>query len=119
MNEGPGARERGQQLMRALAVTFPAEAGVAEARMFNGIGLRVAEGFFAFVSRTGALVVKLPESTAAELIGSGLGEPKTMGRRTMREWVSLPQPIDGDTTQWRLLAEQARVLVQDVGHRSH
>jgi TfoX/Sxy family transcriptional regulator of competence genes len=96
-----GDRDAGTLLMHEAAAVFPAEAGVTSGRMFNGTGLRTSDGFFAFVSSVGRLVVKLPEHEAHAMIDSGRAEPVVMGKRTMREWVSLAQPNDGDLSGWR------------------
>lgn len=105
------ARESGNDLLHALAATFPSDLGVKPGRMFNGQGLRVDGLFFAFVSSTGRLVVKLSEASVGRLVAEGEAEPVTMGTRTMREWASLPQPQDGDLDRWRGALHDARAFV--------
>ncbi|WGW12783.1 TfoX/Sxy family protein [Saxibacter everestensis] len=111
MTGSPEARVAGNALLHALAATFPAELGVSSGRMFNGQGLKADDKFFAFVSNTGRLVVKLSERDVQRLIEAGDAAPVTMGKRTMREWVSLPQPQDGDPAGWREALEAAHRFV--------
>ncbi|MEP6478956.1 MAG: hypothetical protein ABJB03_06165 [Rhodoglobus sp.] len=106
-----GDRDAGTLLMHEAAADFPAEAGVTSGRMFNGTGLRVSAGFFAFVSSIGRLVVKLPQHEAHAMIDSGRAEPVVMGKRTMREWVSLPPPEHGDLSGWRAALQAAHAFV--------
>jgi hypothetical protein len=104
-------RELGEELLEAVGAGFPPGAGVSQGRMFNGQGLKVGGKFFAFISHTGRLVVKLPPREVRRLIDDRAAEPVTMGKRTMREWVSLPRPADGEPTAWRDIAEMARAFV--------
>ncbi len=67
--------------------------------MFNGEGAKVEGSFFAFVGRTGRLIVKLPADEVRRLIDVDGAEPVTIGKRTMREWVALPQQNDERTTR--------------------
>lgn len=56
----------------------------------------------------GRLVVKLPAARCQELIASG-AEPLSMGRRTMREWVTLgPERAP----EWLPLAREALAFVR-------
>lgn len=105
------ARDTGDDLLRALAATFPTELGVSASRMFSGQGLKTGDKFFAFVNSIGRLVVKLPEQDVQKLVESGDAAAVTMGKRTMREWASLSQPQDGDPSRWRDALEAARVFV--------
>lgn len=105
-----GEREISNDVLQVLAHEFPAELGVTQGRMFNGQGLKADGKFFAFVNRIGHLVIKLPESEVRRLIDDGEAEPVKMGKRTMREWVSLPQPPNDDYAGWRVLLERARAF---------
>jgi hypothetical protein len=61
-----------------------------EGRMLQSPGLRAAGKFYGFATTT-HLVVKLPATRVAELIGNGAGEPcSPRPGRPMREWVRLP-----------------------------
>lgn len=110
-----GDREAGTLLMHEAATVFPADLGVTSGRMFNGTGLRTAGGFFAFVSSVGRLVVKLPEDDAHAMIDAGDAAPVVMGKRTMREWVSLAQPRDGDLSGWRAALQAAHAFATTEG----
>ena len=105
------AQVAGTELLSTLGAAYRPESGVTAGRMFNGRGLRTDGRFFAFVSRTGDLVVKLAEQDARELVSAGDAAPVTMGKGTLREWVSLPQPHDGDLSSWRDAVEAARRFV--------
>ena len=111
MTDPRDLREAGNDLLRALAATFPPEFDVREDRMFNGRGLRTGDAFFAFVGSAGRLVVKLPAADVQQLVADGEASPVTMGKRTMREWVSFPLPDDDATSLWRVRLEAARSFV--------
>lgn len=111
MTDSIDARDVGNDLLHTLATAFPAELGVSAGRMFNGQGLKAGGKFFAFVSSTGRLVVKLPEQDVQKLVEDGDAALVTMGKRTMREWASLPQPQDGDPASWRDALEAAHMFV--------
>ena len=115
MTNSLDAQDAGNDLLHALVGVFPAELGVSAGRMFNGQGLKAGGKFFAFVSSTGRLVVKLPEREVQKLVEEGDAAPVTMGKRTMREWVSLPHPRDGDPACWRGALEAARTFVVTHG----
>ncbi len=56
----------------------------------------------------GRLVVKLPAERCQELIAGG-AEPLSMGRRTMREWISLGSERE---SEWLPLAREALAFVR-------
>jgi TfoX/Sxy family transcriptional regulator of competence genes len=107
MTGSPEARASGNELLHTLAARFPSEAAVTVDRMFSGRGLKADGRFFAFVNSVGDLVVKLAEQDVGRRVADGTGFPVTMGRRTMREWVSVPQPTDGDPARWLEAARAA------------
>ncbi|MDW5598534.1 hypothetical protein VSS74_29505 [Conexibacter stalactiti] len=73
----------------------------------SGPGVKVG-GKIAAMLVGGRLVVKLPAARCRELIESG-AEPLRMGRRTMREWVTLgPDRRD----EWLPLAREALAFVR-------
>lgn len=114
------ARDDGTEVVRRLAADLPPEAGVTEGRMFNGVGFQTGGKLFAFVNHTGGLMIKLPHQEARRLVEDGTAEAVTMGTRTMREWVTIEAPDDGDTTRWRSLLAAAHDFVAAVrdGRRS-
>jgi TfoX/Sxy family transcriptional regulator of competence genes len=100
-------RRRGEELLHVLAARFPVDAAVTEDRMFNGQGLKLGTKFFAFVSHTGELVIKVSQAEASRLVDDRVAEPMIMRNRTMREWVRIPYPVDGDQGQWQQMLRLA------------
>lgn len=86
-----------------------AGAGLDQGPMFSTVGWRVNGSVFAFVARTGELVVKLPEPRVRALVETGEGDPMTLGRRTMREWVRIPE-----AGAWELLVVEAHAFVRSA-----
>lgn len=85
----------------AIANEFLAEPGVDEGTGFgSNPGLRVGGKIFA-MEVDGRLVVKLPADRVTALVQAG-AEPFVIGKRTMREWVSV-EPRD----DWNALAREA------------
>ena len=56
-----------------------------------------------------ALVVKLPAERVAALIDAGDGEPFGVGKRVMREWVTIRGV---DDAAWAALADEALAFVE-------
>ena len=82
--------------------------------MFRSPGLRIAGKVFAFVGSGRCLIVKLPRHRALEMLDSGLADEVTMGKRTMKEWVSLPvddDDLDATLATWRQVAGEALEFV--------
>ncbi len=102
MTDGRDAVAAGRDLMHDLLRGFGAGRPHEFGRMFNGEGVKVDGSFFAFVGR-GRLIAKLPADEVRRLIDVDGAEPVTMGKRTMREWVGLPQQDDERATResWR------------------
>lgn len=97
-------------LAHALARTGP----VDSKSMLKSSGLAVNGSVFA-IHAGGAVVLKLPEATVADLVSSHRGQPFGMGGRVMREWVSL----DGvDEDERVALAEQSRAFVASLANKS-
>ena len=89
----------------ALANEFLSEPGVDEGTGFgSNPGLRVGGKIFA-MEVDGRLVVKLPAERVTALAEAG-AEPFVVGKRTMREWVSV-EPGD----DWNALAREAYEFV--------
>jgi TfoX/Sxy family transcriptional regulator of competence genes len=119
MTDPPSARDAGNDLLHALGAAFPAELGVSSDRMFNGRGLKTRGRFFAFVNSAGRLAVKLSEEDVQKLVRDGDAAPVTMGKRTMREWVSLPQPHADDHSSWWRALEAARMFAVSADDGLH
>lgn len=90
----------------AIANEFLGEPGVDEGTGFgSNPGLRVGGKIFA-MEVGGRLVVKLPADRVAELIAADGAETFVVGRRAMREWVSV-EPRD----DWSALTREAHAFV--------
>ncbi|NUR86272.1 MAG: MmcQ/YjbR family DNA-binding protein [Nonomuraea sp.] len=100
-----------QDLLAELAADFGEE--VVFGTMFRSPGLRVGGKIFAFLGSGGVLIVKLPRERALALVSSGGAAMVTMGKRTMREWVSVPAGEDEEETlaAWRGLVHEAHDYV--------
>ena len=89
----------------AIANEFLSEPGVDEGTGFgSNPGLRVGGKIFA-MEVDGRLVVKLPAERVTALAEAG-AEPFVVGKRTMREWVSVAPRDD-----WTALAREAYEFV--------
>jgi hypothetical protein len=100
-------RAEGQAILDKLATRYASRPGVDRAPMFGSVGLRFRDRFFAFVGRDGALVVKVPELRARELVASGRAVAIRAGRNATREWVGSPVPRDGLSEEWATLLTEA------------
>ncbi|MGZ4547523.1 MAG: hypothetical protein ACXVXT_19205 [Blastococcus sp.] len=107
--DGPVDRDATDRRFDALVEAFAGRPGVGlpgegGRRGFGSDALTVHGSIFAMVSR-GHLVVKLPASRVAELIGAGAGRPFDAGRgRAMKEWLTVTAE---EEQAWRGLAEEA------------
>lgn len=89
-----------------LAEPFLADPDTSIGTLMGFPCLRVRNAFFATCDhRSGDLIVKVPESRVAELIGSGGGQPFAPAGRTFREWVLV---ADRDPDRWEALLHEAR-----------
>lgn len=85
------------------------EPGTASGTGFgSGPGVKV-DGKIAAMLVGRRLVVKLPAARCEEIVRSGAGERLSMGRRTMREWVTVGHER-GD--EWMALAREALAFVR-------
>jgi hypothetical protein len=92
----------------AIANELLAEPGVDEGTGFgSNPGLRVGGKIFAMVV-DGNLVVKLPADRCAELAAGDGAAPFQIGKRQMREWVS----VAPGTHDWPALAREALTFVR-------
>lgn len=88
----------------AVVASLRAEEGVRTARRFGAAGLDVGGKVFAMHVK-GALVVKVPEARARELVAAGLATPFDPGHgRVMKAWVRVPPDAAVD---WVALAREA------------
>lgn len=75
--------------------------------------LRVGGKMFAFCAK-GRLIVKLPQSKVAALIEEEVGQPCVMGRRTMREWVTIGPERE---SEWLSITMASKSFVQGLAHK--
>lgn len=65
---------------------------------FGNASLVIDDKVFAFPSKnTGSLILKLPAHDIAALVETGTARPLVMGKRTMREWVVVEDPLAAAT----------------------
>lgn len=86
-------------------VTVPA----SKRGKFGSNALKIDGKIFAMLVK-GALAVKLPVAEVEAASIAGQGEPLSMGRRVMKEWLLVNEP----SQRWYAVAEQARAFV--AGH---
>jgi hypothetical protein len=98
-----------EQIFESLVPERLRDAGVKVGRRYgsNPRGLTVNGKIFAFMAE-GRLVVKLSEDRVDELSASGIGQPHTLGKREMKEWLALDA---GVSRRWRSLMVEAQEFV--------
>lgn len=100
-----------EQAFAAVERALLREPGTTSGTGFgSGPGVKVG-GRIAAMLVGGRLVVKLPAERCNELIERG-AEPLRMGRRTMREWVTLGSDR---SDEWLPLAREALAYVGGLG----
>ena len=105
------AVERAHAIFDPIADGYLERTGVDIGSMFGSEGLRIRGKVFAFVSYRGALVVKVPETRADELVATGEVERMEMRGRAMREWV-ISAPARADA--WAALVADAFAYVDEI-----
>jgi hypothetical protein len=109
---GPSTMLTGEELFWELVEPMYADPAVQRSTMMGLPCVRVDGQFFASLDRrTGALLVKLPQSRVGELIADGVGTPFAPAGRTFREWVALPRP---HRKRWQAMLAEARQHVQPL-----
>lgn len=106
-----------RDLLDELAADFLREPDVEFGTMFRSPGLRVSGRIFAFLGHGNRLIVKLPRQRAQEVVAAGTAHDVTMGRRTMKEWVSFAlddDDLDGTLATWRDAAREAHDFVSGL-----
>jgi len=100
----------GEELFWDLAEPLLAELAVSRSTMMGYPCLRYDGRFFASIDRkTGALLIKLPQTRVAQLIEQGHGQPFAPAGRTFREWVAIAQP---QRRRWNRLIREALAHAQ-------
>ena len=105
------ATDTSTRAFRRAAARFLSMPGVGEGTGFgSSAGLRVRGKIFAFVSRDGELVVKLPKARVDSLVASGAGTRFDPGHgRVMKEWIAV---VTGRSRSWPSLMDEARTYVE-------
>lgn len=82
--------------------------GVSLGRILSSEALTVHGSVFAFIARSGALVVKAPPDTVRARLDAGTSQQMAVGGRRMREWlVTGPDRLD----EWAQLMDVALAYV--------
>jgi len=74
--------------------------GVDIATMFGAPAIRLQGTIVCFLGHDEHLIVKLTRQEMLDLVEAGAAEPVVMGRRTLKEWVSVP-PLAEDPASLR------------------
>jgi hypothetical protein len=114
--EPPRDATGGESKFWQLAQPLLARPDVTRSTMMGLPCLRINGAFFASLDRkTGALLVKLPETTVDRLVSTGRGEPFAPAGRRFREWAAIPA---ANARSWRRLLSQAFDHVSSQSSRS-
>lgn len=110
----------GIEVLHELARALEHDAPITIGTMFRSPGIRVGDKIVAFLGHGSRLIVKLPRARAVELLKAGAAQPVTMGTRTMREWVAVPEGDDPEATltTWLPIAKESLAFVQDTAVKS-
>lgn len=114
MTEQTSTEARAQQLFDELAGELMRETKVARRRIFGRDGLSYDGVFFAFLNHD-RLALKLPESTMADLLTTGIAESALSLSRTMHRWVQLPMSV---SELWRPFIGEACQHAAAAPHQS-
>lgn len=79
--------------------------------MFGSEGLRIRGKIFAFLEHRGALMVKVPEARADEIVASGIAERVVMRQREMREWITIGR---AERDHWAPVVAEAYAYVDAI-----
>ena len=106
------AADAARARLERLAAPFLERPGVSWGRMFSTEGLGIRGKIFAVVPHPGALMVKVPEARADELVASGAVERMVMRGREMREWIVMPD--SASDAEWTSLLEEAYAYLDEI-----
>jgi hypothetical protein len=91
MSTGPGGTVAHRRALLEDLIEASGIDGVDIATMFGAPAIRFRGVIVCFLGGDEHLVVKLTRDETLELVADGAAEPVVMGRRTLREWVSVPR----------------------------
>lgn len=92
--------EERRRLIEALVDACGAD-DVDVATMFGSPAIRHRGRIVCFLSGDAELIVKLTRQEALDLIDEGRAAPVVTGRRTLREWVTVPRDPEAPAEHWR------------------
>jgi TfoX/Sxy family transcriptional regulator of competence genes len=96
-----------EEAFDALVQSYKGQRNVTAGKMFASYGLKVNGKIFAMLYK-GSLVVKLPAARADHLASTKGGEYFKLGKKVMKEWVTVHAPPG---TGWMKIAEEAKDFV--------
>lgn len=96
-----------EQAFDALVQSYKDRRDITAGKMFASYGLKVNGKIFAMLYK-GSLVVKLPAARADQLASGRRGEYFRLGKKVMKEWVTVHAPPG---TGWVKFAEEAKDFV--------
>ncbi|MBO0984256.1 hypothetical protein [Rathayibacter sp. SD072] len=91
MSTGPGGTVAHRRALLEDLIEASGIDGVDIATMFGAPAIRFQGVIVCFLGGDEHLVVKLTREETLALVGDGSALPVVMGRRTLREWVSVPR----------------------------
>ncbi|MGD5271776.1 hypothetical protein QT869_22540, partial [Xanthomonas citri pv. citri] len=102
---------RAHVIFDPIAAEYLSRPGVDIGPMFGSEGLRIRGKIFAFVGYLSALVVKVPEARAEEIVAAGIAQRMVMREREMREWLLVDR---GEHEHWASLIAEAFAYVDEI-----
>lgn len=108
-------KDAAQERLEGFADDYLARPDVDWGRMFGTIGLRVRGKVFAVATGSDQLMVKIPESRAAQRVADGEVAHVVMRGRELREWVVAPG--DAPDALWRSLLDEAHAHLDAITPR--
>ncbi|UWF77646.1 MULTISPECIES: TfoX/Sxy family protein [Microbacterium] len=106
-----------EELLQEIAGMLDHDGMLDIGTMFRRPGIRADGKIVAFLGADDRMITKVPRERALELIAAGEASEVTMGKRTMREWISVPAAADRDGTlaRWTPLVREALAYVTSLG----
>lgn len=98
--------------LERLAQPLLERPGVSWGRMFSTEGLGIRGKIFAVVPNAGALMVKVPEARADQLVADGAARRMVMRERELREWVVMPDAAPDSA--WSALLKEACAYLDQI-----
>ncbi len=105
------------EMLHEIAGGLEHEGPLEIGTMFRRPGIRAEGKIVAFLGTDNELIVKVPRARALALIAAGEASDVTMGKRTMREWITLPAASTREETiaTWTPHVREALAYVTSRG----